>query len=105
MKILISGAGIGGLTLAYWLNYYGFETVIFEKTPEFKRRGYLIGIRETGLNILEKMGVRSTLQQYDIPIRDSRWLDRHGKIIRQVSYGKLKELYRPPYQYRFKRVW
>jgi 2-polyprenyl-6-methoxyphenol hydroxylase-like FAD-dependent oxidoreductase len=91
MKILISGAGIGGLTLAYWLNYYGFETVIFEKAPEFKRRGYLIGIRETGLNILEKMGVRSTLQQYDIPIRDSRWLDRYGKIIRQVSYQKLKD--------------
>ena len=25
MRVLISGGGIAGLTLAYWLHWYGFE--------------------------------------------------------------------------------
>ena len=36
MRVLISGAGIAGPTLAYWLNQYGIETTIVERAASFE---------------------------------------------------------------------
>jgi heterodisulfide reductase subunit A-like polyferredoxin len=33
MRALISGAGIAGLTVAYWLRRYGFTPIIVERVP------------------------------------------------------------------------
>jgi len=35
MDVLISGAGIAGLTTAYWLRRYGFAPTIVERAPSF----------------------------------------------------------------------
>ena len=42
MKVLISGAGIAGPTLAYWLAHYGFQPTIIEAAPRLRTGGYLI---------------------------------------------------------------
>lgn len=39
MKVLISGAGMAGLTLAYWLKRYGFVPTIIEKHPGLRTEG------------------------------------------------------------------
>jgi 2-polyprenyl-6-methoxyphenol hydroxylase-like FAD-dependent oxidoreductase len=36
MKVLISGAGIDGITLAYWLLHHGFEPIIVEAAPKLR---------------------------------------------------------------------
>jgi len=41
-KILISGMGIAGTTLAYWLIQYGFEPTIIELYPTRRTGGYMI---------------------------------------------------------------
>ena len=45
MKVLIAGAGVGGLTLALMLHRRGIETVIFEQASEIREVG-------VGINIL-----------------------------------------------------
>ena len=40
--ILISGAGIAGPTLAYWLKAAGFEPTIIEHAPTLRSGGYVI---------------------------------------------------------------
>ena len=40
--VLISGAGIGGPTLAYWLKAAGFEPTIIEHAPKLRSGGYVI---------------------------------------------------------------
>jgi 2-polyprenyl-6-methoxyphenol hydroxylase-like FAD-dependent oxidoreductase len=57
MRILIAGAGIAGLTLAYWLRRGGHEPVVVEKAPGPEPRGFLIGIRGGSITVLQKMGV------------------------------------------------
>jgi 2-polyprenyl-6-methoxyphenol hydroxylase-like FAD-dependent oxidoreductase len=42
VRILISGAGIAGPTLAYWLAEYGFEPTIVEAAPHLRSGGYLV---------------------------------------------------------------
>ncbi len=39
-NILISGAGVAGLTLAYWLKQYGFSPTLVEKSPYLRTSGY-----------------------------------------------------------------
>lgn len=52
MKILISGAGIAGLTLAALLRQRGLDPVIVEKKQELTDKGYMIGLYPTGANVL-----------------------------------------------------
>ena len=49
--VLIVGAGIAGLTAAYWLNYYGFSVDIIEKSECPKKEGYLIDFWGAGFNV------------------------------------------------------
>jgi len=46
MRVLISGAGIAGPTLAYWLAHYGFTPTIVEKAPRLRTGGYIIDFGE-----------------------------------------------------------
>ena len=39
MDILISGAGIAGLTTAHWLRRYGFTPTIVERAPSLVTGG------------------------------------------------------------------
>jgi 2-polyprenyl-6-methoxyphenol hydroxylase-like FAD-dependent oxidoreductase len=38
-KILISGAGVAGPTLAWWLHHFGFDSSIVEIAPSFRSGG------------------------------------------------------------------
>jgi 2-polyprenyl-6-methoxyphenol hydroxylase-like FAD-dependent oxidoreductase len=41
-SVLISGAGIAGPALAYWLHHRGFEPLLIERAPQFREGGYMI---------------------------------------------------------------
>lgn len=89
MKILIVGGGIAGCTLAFFLKKYGFTPTVIESAPEFKRVGYLLGFRETGLEVAEKIGVLNTLKQQEIPFTETIWKDIHGKMIKIFDTNKV----------------
>ena len=40
--VLISGGGIAGLTLAYWLHHHGLQPTIVELAPHLRPEGYAI---------------------------------------------------------------
>jgi 2-polyprenyl-6-methoxyphenol hydroxylase-like FAD-dependent oxidoreductase len=40
--VLISGAGIAGPTLAYWLRAGGYEPTLVERAPALRHGGYVI---------------------------------------------------------------
>ncbi len=81
-RILISGGGIGGLTLAYFLKQYGFTPVIVESAPEFKRKGYLLALNaQIGQKVAEKMGVMDKLKKFEVPMTDNFMYDTAGKLL------------------------
>ncbi|HHT0592665.1 TPA: NAD-binding protein [Legionella anisa] len=49
MRVLISGAGVAGLTVAYWLKRYGFIITIVERAPALLTGGYKIDARGAAL--------------------------------------------------------
>lgn len=56
-QVLISGASIAGLTLAYWLNKYGYKVTIVEISPGLRRGGSPIDVRGDALDVAREMGI------------------------------------------------
>jgi 2-polyprenyl-6-methoxyphenol hydroxylase-like FAD-dependent oxidoreductase len=79
MKVLISGAGIAGPTLAYWLARYGFEPTLIEAAPRFRTGGYMIDFWGAGFNIAEKMGLSDEISSRGYKVRELRVVDGNGK--------------------------
>ena len=61
-EILISGAGIAGPALAYWLVRRGHRPVLVERTPELRVGGHAVDIRGTALEVIERMGLETTVR-------------------------------------------
>jgi len=93
-NILISGAGISGLTLAYWLQKWGFSPTIIEKRPDLSARGYMIDFYGSGFDVADKMGLVETLQaqsaQYNL--KALSFVDAQGKPRATLDMEKFKDL-------------
>ncbi|MGH6989661.1 MAG: NAD(P)-binding protein, partial [Stellaceae bacterium] len=61
--VLISGAGIAGPTLAYWLAEYGFAPTLIERAPRLRAGGYVIDFWGLGYDVAEKMGLVPALER------------------------------------------
>jgi 2-polyprenyl-6-methoxyphenol hydroxylase-like FAD-dependent oxidoreductase len=81
MKILISGAGVAGPTLAYWLAHFGFEPTIVEKAPELRTGGYIIDFWGAGFDIADRMGLLPELREKGYVVREIRVVNRNGERI------------------------
>ncbi len=56
-NVLISGASIAGLTLAYWLNKYGCKVTVVEISKGLRRGGSPIDVRGDALTVAAEMGI------------------------------------------------
>jgi 2-polyprenyl-6-methoxyphenol hydroxylase-like FAD-dependent oxidoreductase len=56
-SVLISGAGIAGPTLAYWLSRSGFSPTLIERGPRFRDGGYMIYFWGVGFDVAERMNL------------------------------------------------
>ena len=81
MKVLISGMGIAGPTLAWWLEHYGFEVTLIERSPALRANGYMIDFWGAGFDIAERMGLMEDLKKAGYVVRDVEAVDRSGNRV------------------------
>ena len=81
MRILISGAGIAGPALAYWLAHYGMTPTIVEKAPKLRSAGYIIDFWGLGFDVADRMGLLPEIRRRGYMAREVRVVDRTGKRI------------------------
>jgi 2-polyprenyl-6-methoxyphenol hydroxylase-like FAD-dependent oxidoreductase len=91
-SVLISGAGIAGPTLAYWLNAAGFKTTIVERAPGLRAGGYVIDFWGVGYDIAERMGLASDLERAGYRMREMRIVDARGERITGFGARVFREL-------------
>ena len=73
MKIVIAGAGIGGLTAAMCLHRAGFEVEVFEAVSELRPLGVGINIQAGAVRILSGLGLEPALAAAGIETRELRY--------------------------------
>ncbi|MDN0193969.1 FAD-dependent monooxygenase [Streptomyces sp. S.PNR 29] len=84
-KVLISGAGVAGSALAFWLNRYGFAVTVVEKAGTLRDGGYPIDVRGTALEVVRRMGILPRLRDAHIDLRRLTFLDRDGSEVTSVN--------------------
>ncbi len=85
MRVLISGAGVAGPTLAYWLARYGFEPTIVERAPMLRTGGYVIDFGGPGWDVANKMGILPEIARRGYIVRELRIVDSRGRRIAGAS--------------------
>jgi 2-polyprenyl-6-methoxyphenol hydroxylase-like FAD-dependent oxidoreductase len=90
--VLISGAGIAGPTLAYWLKAEGFEPTMVERAPAQRSGGYVIDFWGLGYDIAEQMGLLPDIDRNGYHVQEMRVVDDRGRKIAGVGSRVFTEL-------------
>jgi 2-polyprenyl-6-methoxyphenol hydroxylase-like FAD-dependent oxidoreductase len=81
MRILISGAGIAGSALAYWLARHGIEPTLVEKSPRLRTGRYVIDFWGAGFEIADRMGLLPEIMLKGYKVQELRVVNRTWKRI------------------------
>ncbi|MFJ8919783.1 FAD-dependent monooxygenase [Streptomyces sp. NPDC102415] len=79
--VLISGAGIAGPALAFWLNRCGHAVTVVEKAGTLRSGGYPIDVRGTALEVVRRMGILPRLREAHIDLRRLTFLEGDGGVV------------------------
>jgi 2-polyprenyl-6-methoxyphenol hydroxylase-like FAD-dependent oxidoreductase len=82
LRALVSGGGVAGPALAYWLARYGADTTVVELAPAPRTGGFAVDFRgPTHLGVLETMGVLDELRAIQTHGGAMSWVDEHDREI------------------------
>lgn len=93
-KILISGAGIAGLTQAYWLAEYGFDVTIIERSASLRDEGYMIDFSAEGIQIAGAMGILDRLYTGSEKLKNLQFVSSNGRAQGGFKISDLQGLMR-----------
>src|SRR4051812_918796 len=85
--ILISGAGVAGSTLAYWLARAGFQPTVVERSGGQRSSGNPVDVRGPALPVVEQMGIADALKANATQATALRFVDGNGRLGRRMTMG------------------
>jgi 2-polyprenyl-6-methoxyphenol hydroxylase-like FAD-dependent oxidoreductase len=93
-SVLISGIGISGPALAYWLRRSGFEVMLIDHAPALRTSGYMIDFWGAGFDIAEKMGLLPQILAHGYRIDELRLVDAQGRRTAGFDVHRIRTLLR-----------
>ncbi len=90
--VVISGAGIAGPTLAYWLAEHGFKPTLVERAPQLRTGGYIIDFWGAGYDIAEKMGLLPEIHREGYDVQELRLVDTRDRRVGGFSADVFRRL-------------
>lgn len=83
--VLISGAGIAGPTLAFWLKRAGFTPTVIEQSPRLRAGGYAIDFWGLGYDIARAMSLEDEISRVGYHVRELRIVA--DRVRRAAGFG------------------
>ena len=81
MRVLISGAGIAGPSLAWWLQRYGFACTVVERSPTLRTEGQNVDIRGAAREVVRRMGLDDEVAARSTGEQGTRFIDGAGHSV------------------------
>ena len=85
--VLISGAGVAGITLAHWLDRHGFAPTVVERAPAPRCGGQAVDIRGVALDVAERTGVLDDARAAATDITGMSYVDAAGDRVAWMDGG------------------
>ena len=79
LKVLISGAGIAGNSLAFWLSKLGHDVTVIERFPTLRVSGLQIDLRGHGVEVMKQMGLEQAFRSKSAPEQGMQVIDSSGR--------------------------
>lgn len=79
MKILISGGGIAGTSIAFWLSKLGHNITVIERFPSLRATGLQIDLRGHGIEVMKRMGLEEAFRANSAPEEGLQIVDKTGR--------------------------
>jgi FAD-dependent urate hydroxylase len=95
MKVLISGAGIGGLAAARALAADGHQVTVFEQAGQLRHGGAAVTLWSNGTGILHELGVDLGNAGAPIDVLETR--DHRGKLLVSIDVAQSAAHYGHPH--------
>jgi 2-polyprenyl-6-methoxyphenol hydroxylase-like FAD-dependent oxidoreductase len=76
--VLISGAGIAGPALAFWLTNNGYRVTIVELADGIRSGGQTVDLRGAGGNVVERMGLIDQMRRHSLEQHGLAWIKADG---------------------------
>ncbi|WP_049569104.1 FAD-dependent monooxygenase [Nonomuraea sp. SBT364] len=90
MRIVVVGAGLGGVAAAAGLHRAGHEVTLFERGAELREAGTGIVVMPNGLRALDELGLSADVRRHGIRAGRGGLRDRHGRplLVTDVARGR-----------------
>ncbi len=79
MRVLISGAGIAGPTLAWFLAKAGARITIVEKSHSLLPHGQNVDIQGSAITVIKKMGLMDQIRRFNTTEKGTQFIDPKGR--------------------------
>jgi 2-polyprenyl-6-methoxyphenol hydroxylase-like FAD-dependent oxidoreductase len=76
--VLISGAGIAGPSLAFWLTRNGYRVTIVELAESIRPGGQTVDLRGAGGDVIERMGLVEQMRERSLDQKGAAWIKADG---------------------------
>jgi len=92
MRIAISGAGVAGTALAYWLHRTGHTPTVIEQAPAFRSGGYMIDFWGVGYTVARRMGIEARILEAGYQIQSVRSVSETGRTRAELDADVFRHL-------------
>ncbi|MBU8898338.1 monooxygenase [Corallococcus sp. H22C18031201] len=88
--VLVSGAGIAGPTLAYWLARRGFRPTVVERGAALRSSGSPVDVRGPAVVVAEQMGLMARLRDAATQVSALSFIEESGREVGRVNLRALQ---------------
>ena len=85
--VLISGAGVAGTALAFWMHRHGWSVTLVERAPALRTSGQNIDVRGAGREVARRMGIEERIAAAGTGEEGTRFVDDRGRVIAEFPAG------------------
>ncbi|WP_250444511.1 FAD-dependent oxidoreductase [Actinotalea sp. C106] len=91
MRAVVCGAGIAGLSVAWWLRGDGWDVTLVEQAPRPRGAGYMIDFFGPGFEVAERMGLLPELRRRAATITSVQYVDPAGRRRGRADYTAFRD--------------
>jgi 2-polyprenyl-6-methoxyphenol hydroxylase-like FAD-dependent oxidoreductase len=84
-SVLISGAGVAGATLAYWLSRSGFEVTVVERSAGQRSSGNPVDVKGPAVAVAQEMGIMARLQAASSAVSQMTFVNSAGRPAARIA--------------------